>query len=136
MNAFPSESVSDNRTSTVQSPKWMGILALVVMLPMCWAVAEAQQAKKVPRIGYLAAVSPAADAPRKEAFRQALRDFGYIEGRNIFIEYRHEDRNFERLPELQPSLSGLRPTSSSPSRPMPLKPPAALARPFRTFSWA
>ena len=86
----------------------MGSLALVVIFALCWAVAEAQQPKKVPRIGYLAAVSPAADAPRKEAFRQALRDFGYIEGQNIFIEYRHEDRNFDRLPELAAELVRLK----------------------------
>ena len=86
----------------------MGILALVVILPLCGAMAEAQQTKKVPRIGYLAAVSPAADAPRKDAFRQALRDLGYVEGQNIFIEYRHEDRNFARLPELAAELVRLK----------------------------
>ena len=74
-----------------------------LLLAPCSAV-EAQQPKKIPRIGYLAAVSAAADAPRKEAFRQALRDLGYIEGQNILIEYRHEDRNFERLPELAAEL--------------------------------
>jgi putative ABC transport system substrate-binding protein len=77
---------------------------LTVFLLACFHVAEAQQPKKIPRIGYLAAVSAAADAPRKEAFRQALRDLGYIEGQNIFIEYRHEDRNFERLPGLAAEL--------------------------------
>src|SRR5688500_14123170 len=86
----------------------MGILVIVVIFPLCWALAEAQQPKKVPRIGYLAAVSPAADAPRKDAFRQALRDFGYIEGQNILIEYRHEDRNFDRLPELAAELVRLK----------------------------
>jgi putative tryptophan/tyrosine transport system substrate-binding protein len=70
--------------------------------------AQAQPATKIPRIGYLAAVSPAADAPRKDAFRQTLRDLGYIEGQNIFIEYRHEDRNFERLPELAAELVQLK----------------------------
>jgi putative tryptophan/tyrosine transport system substrate-binding protein len=70
--------------------------------------AQAQPAKKIPRIGYLAAVSPAADAPRKDAFRQGLRDLGYIEGENIFIEYRHEDQNFERLPELAAELVRLK----------------------------
>jgi len=49
MNAFPSESVSDNRKSAIQNAKWMGILALVVIFPLCWAVAEGQQAKKIPR---------------------------------------------------------------------------------------
>ena len=66
---------------------------------------KAQQPKKVPRVGYLAAVSASADRPRLEAFRQGLRDLGYVEGQNIIIDYRHEDRGFERLPTLQPSWS-------------------------------
>ena len=52
--------------------------------------ATAQPPKKVPRIGYLAAVSATADAPRLTAFRQALRELGYVEGQTIQIEYRHE----------------------------------------------
>jgi len=51
--------------------------------------AEAQQAAKVPRIGYLA-VQPAANPHLHEAFRQGLRDLGYVEGRNVVTEY--EDR--------------------------------------------
>jgi len=51
-------------------------------------VAEAQQAGKVPRVGFLTAFSPS-DVPQwREGFRQGLRDFGYTEGRNIVIEYR------------------------------------------------
>ena len=69
---------------------------------------QAQQPKKVPRVGYLAAVSAAADAPRLEAFRQGLRDLGYIEGQNIFIDYRHEGRSFELLPDLAAELIGLK----------------------------
>ena len=66
--------------------------------------ATAQQPKKVPRVGYLAAVSASADAPRLEAFRQGLRDLGYVEGQNIIIDYRHENRDFERLPDLATEL--------------------------------
>jgi putative ABC transport system substrate-binding protein len=68
------------------------------------ADATAQQPKKVPRVGYLAAVSASADAPRLEAFRQGLRDLGYVEGQNIVIDYRHENRDFEQLPELASEL--------------------------------
>ena len=60
-------------------------------------------------VGYLAAVSAAADAPRLEAFRQGLRDLGYIEGQNLIIEYRHEGSGFERLPELAAELVGHKP---------------------------
>src|SRR4030095_7482290 len=67
---------------------------------------QAQQ-QKVPRIGYLAAVSTAADAPRLEAFREALRELGYVEGQNIIVEYRHEDRGFDRLGALADELVGL-----------------------------
>ena len=69
---------------------------------------QAQQSKKIPRVGYLAAVSAAADAPRLEAFRQGLRERGYIEGQNILIDYRHEDRGFEKLPELAAELIRLK----------------------------
>jgi putative tryptophan/tyrosine transport system substrate-binding protein len=84
------------------------VLLLIGFILTILHSAQAQQPKKIPRIGYLAAVSPAADAPRKDAFRQALRDLGYIEGQNISIEYRHEDRNFDRLPELAAELVQLK----------------------------
>ncbi|MBT2325834.1 ABC transporter substrate-binding protein [Variovorax paradoxus] len=77
-------------------------------LLLCAAVAlgstvQAQQTKKVPRLGYLAAVSASADAPRLEAFRQGLRDLGYVEGQSILVEYRHE-RDLQRLPGLAAEL--------------------------------
>jgi ABC-type uncharacterized transport system substrate-binding protein len=69
---------------------------------------HAQQTKKLPRVGYLAAVSAAADAPRLGAFRQELRELGYIEGQNILIDYRHESRGFEPLPGLAAELLALK----------------------------
>ncbi len=71
------------------------------------ASAGAQPAKKVPRVGYLAAVSATADAPRLAAFRQGLRDLGYVEGQNIVIDYRHVERDLARLPEVAAELVGL-----------------------------
>jgi putative ABC transport system substrate-binding protein len=85
---------------------WTALCALLLVL--CVPV-EAQQPKKLARVGYLAAVSAAADAPRLEAFRQGLRDLGYVEGQNIIIEYRHEGGGFERLPELAAELVGQKP---------------------------
>ena len=82
---------------------WVPLCALLLALGV---PVEAQQPKKIPRVGYLAAVSAAADAPRLEAFRQGLRDLGYIEGQNMIIEYRHEGGGFERLPELAAELVG------------------------------
>jgi putative tryptophan/tyrosine transport system substrate-binding protein len=81
---------------------------LTVLVLASGHLAEAQQPKKIPRVGYLAAVSASADAPRLEAFRQGLRDLGYIEGQNIIIEYRHEAGGFERLPDLAAELVRLK----------------------------
>jgi putative tryptophan/tyrosine transport system substrate-binding protein len=61
---------------------WMPLCALLLALGV---PVEAQQPKKIVRVGYLAAVSAAADAPRFEAFRQGLRELGYIEGENLVI---------------------------------------------------
>ena len=57
--------------------------------------AEAQQPKKIPRIGFLLSPSSSANRERVEAFRQGLRELGYVEGQNIIVEYRdmrREDR--------------------------------------------
>jgi putative tryptophan/tyrosine transport system substrate-binding protein len=85
---------------------WVPLCALLFALGV---PVEAQQPKKISRVGYLAAVSAAADAPRLEAFRQGLLDLGYIEGQNMIIEYRHESGGFERLPELAAELVGQKP---------------------------
>src|SRR6478672_11203949 len=69
-------------------------------------VAAAQPTRKVARIGYLAAVSATADAPRLESFRKELRELGYVEGQNLLIDYRHLDRDFDRLPALAAELVG------------------------------
>ena len=71
--------------------------------------AEAQQQNKIPRVAYLAGVSASADAPRLEAFRQALRGYGYMEGQNILIETRHEGRDLDRLPDEAAELVGRKP---------------------------
>ena len=69
---------------------------------------EAQQAKKVPLIGYLSAFDPATESARSEAIRLALRELGYIEGQNIAIEYRYADGKLDRLPELAAELVRLK----------------------------
>src|SRR3989475_10261793 len=63
-------------------------------------VADAQQAGKVARIGVLAQGSSTSVAHILEAFRQGLRDLGYVEGQNIVIEYRYAEGKAERLPDL------------------------------------
>ncbi len=70
--------------------------------------AEAQSAAKVARIGYLSVDLVAAPPHLHEAFRQGLRDLGYIEGRNVVIEYRDAGGKLERLPALAAELAALK----------------------------
>ena len=71
-------------------------------------VAEAQQPSKVPQIGFLATGSSAETAIRREAFRQGLRDLGYVEGRNIVIEYRWAAGEVKRFPDFVAEFVGMK----------------------------
>jgi putative ABC transport system substrate-binding protein len=79
----------------------------VVLLALCVS-AEAQQPKKVPRLGYLSSAEPARDSTRAEAIRLALRERGYIEGQNIAIEYRYTQGKVDRAPEVATELVRLK----------------------------
>ena len=70
--------------------------------------AEAQLPTKIPRIGYLSNVSQFADSARYEAFRQGLRELGYVGGKNIVIEYRSGEGKSDRLPALVTELVRLK----------------------------
>jgi putative ABC transport system substrate-binding protein len=78
-----------------------------VLLALCFPV-QAQQPKKIPKIGYLTNDSVSVDLPRRNAFKQGLRDLGYIEGQNIVIEYRVGEGHSEKLPELMAELLRLK----------------------------
>ena len=92
-------SPSDNRKSktctescrSIQNRKLVGIVAIVTTIAICGAVVQAQQPGKIPRIGFLPSGAGDANNPgiQVKAFRQGLRDLGYIEGKNILIEYRY-----------------------------------------------
>src|SRR5688500_12285110 len=69
--------------------------------------ARAQQAEKIYRIGILEPIPAAQNLANLEALRQGLRDLGYVEGRNLVIEYRSADGRAERFPELVSELIGL-----------------------------
>jgi putative tryptophan/tyrosine transport system substrate-binding protein len=82
---------------------------LAAMLAFLLGVAgEAQQPTKNPRIGYLSGSSPSTSPARREAFRQGLRELGYVEGKNIVIEQRYADGKFDRLPALAAELVRLK----------------------------
>jgi putative tryptophan/tyrosine transport system substrate-binding protein len=86
------------------------LLVVLIVLALC-TPAEAQQAKKVPRIGYLSATSPSSQSTmssRTEAFRQGLRELGYVEGKNIVIEWRYAEGKLDRLPALAAELVRLK----------------------------
>jgi len=80
-------------------------VALVALILPSVHLAWAQQAKKMPRIGYLAADSK---SPSHEAFRQGLRDLGYLEGQSIVVEWRYAEDKADRFPELAAELVRLK----------------------------
>ena len=83
-------------------------ILVAVLLVAVAVIAEAQQPKKVPRIGYLSAFDPARESGRSEAIRLALRELGYIEGQNIAIEYRYTEGKPDRYAELVAELVRLK----------------------------
>ena len=83
-------------------------LALGAMLLALSFRAEAQQTAKVPRIGVLAATTPSFFSIRFEAFRQGLRELGYLEGKNISIERRYAEGKLDRFPHLAAELVRLK----------------------------
>jgi putative ABC transport system substrate-binding protein len=83
-------------------------LAVGPLLIVCGASVQAQQPKKLFRIGYLSITDAATDSPRAEGIRLALRELGYIEGQNIAIEYRYADGKNDRLPGLATELVRLK----------------------------
>jgi putative tryptophan/tyrosine transport system substrate-binding protein len=83
-------------------------VALVAMLFALSVSAHAQQTGKVPRIGFLDNSTAAGSAGLLEVFWQEMRKLGWIEGKNITIEYRFAEQKLERLPELAADLVRLR----------------------------
>ncbi len=90
--------------------KKAGLLPILFVVPLLAVavITEAQQPKKVARIGFLAAVSHSANSARFEAFRQGLRELGYVEDKNIVIEWRYAEGKLDRLPALAAELVRLK----------------------------
>ena len=107
---------SDNPKAALQAaiqeaprrPKRLKFLALVIASVGLTASIDAQQPKKVPRIGYLSSGDAASESTRFKGIRLALRERGYIEGQNIAIEYRDTEGEPERQPELAAELVRLK----------------------------
>src|SRR5262245_20020348 len=83
-------------------------ILVVVLLLVLGVTAEAQQPKKVPRIGYLASADPARDSTRAEGIRQGVSELGYIEGQNIAIEYRYAEGKVDQFSALAAELVRLK----------------------------
>ncbi len=76
-------------------------ISILATLISGWVnLAKAQQPKRVPRIGLLWSISRSSVAPYNEAFRQGLRELGYIEGKNVIIEHRYRGRTTKRTAEV------------------------------------
>jgi putative ABC transport system substrate-binding protein len=99
---------SDNRKSAIQNPKWAGLFAIILALTVWVARVEAQQPGKIFRIGFLDNGTASGSADLVEAFWQEMRKLGWIEGKNITIEYRFAEQKNERLPELAADLVRLK----------------------------
>ena len=85
-----------------------GLLAIFVTLAAGGEMAEAQQTGKVPRIGFLGNSTAALEENLVGPFREGLRDLGYVDGRNILIEYRWAEGKYERFPTLIAELIALK----------------------------
>jgi putative ABC transport system substrate-binding protein len=83
------------------------ILILVTFMLVFVNPVEAQQPSKVPKIGFLVVPSRSFFADRMESFRQGLHSLGYVEGKNILIEYRYAEGKLDRLPGLAKELVGV-----------------------------
>src|SRR5262249_57191569 len=88
--------------------KAFNVRLLLTVLLLTVYPAEAQQPTKLPRIGFVTAGSASTIAARIQALRQGLRDLGYIEDKNIIIEWRFAEGKVDRLPALVAELSRLK----------------------------
>jgi len=107
---------SDNRKAAPRTkiqkrprrPKWLRVVAIVVAFAFGGVAVGAQQPARISRVGILIGSSASVYSARVEAFRQRLRERGYVEGKNIVIEYRYAEGKLERLPDLAAELVRLK----------------------------
>jgi putative ABC transport system substrate-binding protein len=99
------KTVRSLRSGAIKSAFYLALCT--VLFVFCVSV-HAQQPTKIARIGYLSPNSPPTNPARIEAFRHGLRELGYTEGKNIFIEYRYAEDKLDRLPSLAAELVSLK----------------------------
>ena len=106
---FPLERVLDSNGNEVRMKRAavLSVFVLIVLLANA-VVVEAQQAGKVARIGRLSPISPSVDAQILGEFRKGLHGLGWVEGKNVFFEYRFAEGQFNRLPTLASQLVELK----------------------------
>jgi putative ABC transport system substrate-binding protein len=98
-----------NRFRTaIQDPKWMGVFAIVVALAGCAVAADAQQPPKVAKMGWLTSGLPFGTDGRSEFLKRELNRLGYIEGKNLAIEFRSTEGKVDLLPRLAEELASLK----------------------------
>ncbi len=87
--------------------KFFGLTLSTLLFALSCPV-EAQQSKKIPRIGYLSPLDQSRESTRAGVIRHALRELGYIEGQNVAIDYRYAEGKRDRFPELAAELVRLK----------------------------
>jgi putative ABC transport system substrate-binding protein len=99
--------------SEIEEQKYMRtkiftLFCLLITVLLITGFAQAQQPTKIHQIGFLSGASPSANVARHNAFRQGLRELGYMDGKNIVIEYRFADGKLDRLTTLAAELARLK----------------------------
>ena len=108
----------------------IAVMIIPMLALLATSVAAEAQAGKVPRIGILELASPSASVPGHRAFQQGLRELGYVEGKNMILEYRYADGKLHLLPELAADLVRLKVDAIVTSRPPLFGLPRTRARRF------
>ena len=94
----------DKAQKKAMKKAFVGLTLCTMLLALC-SFAQAQQPAKIPRIGFVSGSGdPSNPGPNVDAFRQGLQDLGYLEGKNLLVEYRYAEGNNERLPSLVAEL--------------------------------
>jgi len=93
--------------AVVREWRTVGLILSTMLFAVCFSI-DAQQPKKIPRIGYISVASSSIVSARLEAFQQGLRELGYVEGKTVVIVHRYAEGNLDKLPDLVAELIRLK----------------------------